>query len=642
MPLNRANIDTDQIIPKQFLKRIERTGYGDFLFHDWRQDPDFEINHPRHKGAEILVTGKNFGCGSSREHAAWALNDHGFRVVIAPSFADIFHSNAGKNGILLVTLPDEQVELLLHRAATIDDYHLTVSLEDHHVHDDHGFSATFSIDPFRRYCLLEGLDDIGLTLRHADALDTFEKQHDKVLLGNTTPRFGSHGDCTRMSTNGKNGGGHNPKKYSIPLTEGPSRAAARSYLRGIGFSKEDLHKPIIGIANTWTEIGPCNFHLRHIAEAVKQGVREAGGTPMEFNTITISDGITMGTEGMKASLISREVIADSVELVARGNLFDGLVAIAGCDKNMPGTVMALARLDIPGLMFYGGSIKPGHLNGKDITIQDVFEAIGSHAAGKIDDAGLEAIEAAACPGAGACGGQFTANTMAMACEFLGISPIGLSGVPAFLPEKLDAAREAGRLVLELAKNDLLPQQDHHTAKAIENAIASVAASGGSTNAVLHFLAIANEMGIPLSIDDFDRISSKTPLLCDLKPGGRYVAADYHAAGGSRLLAKRLLDAGLLHGSAWNVTGKTLAEEAAQSHGDTGPGRDPRARRRHQAHRWTRHPQRQSRTRGLRHQGRGTQAPGASRPGARFRLRGRSLSCGRVGRDQAQRRDRDSL
>jgi len=366
-----------------------------------------------------------------------------------------------------------------------------------------------------------------------------------------------------MSTNGKNGGEHNPKKYSIPLTEGPSRAAARSYLRGIGFSKEDLHKPIIGIANTWTEIGPCNFHLRQIAEAVKEGVREAGGTPMEFNTITISDGITMGTEGMKASLISREVIADSVELVARGNLFDGLVAIAGCDKNMPGTVMALARLDIPGLMLYGGSIKPGRLNGHDITIQDVFEAIGSHAAGKIDDAGLEAVEAAACPGAGACGGQFTANTMAMACEFLGISPIGLSGVPAFLPEKLDAAREAGRLVLELAKNDLRPSKII-TLAAIENAIASVAASGGSTNAVLHFLAIANEMGIPLSIDDFDRISAKTPLLCDLKPGGRYVAADYHAAGGSRLLAKRLLDAGLLQGSAWNVTGKTLAEEAAQA------------------------------------------------------------------------------
>ena len=365
-----------------------------------------------------------------------------------------------------------------------------------------------------------------------------------------------------MSSNGSNGTPPG-KKYSIPLTEGPNRAAARAMFRAVDFTREDLKKPIIGIANTWTEIGPCNFHLRQIAEAVKQGVREAGGTPMEFNTITISDGITMGTEGMKASLVSREVIADSVELVARGNLFDGLVAIAGCDKNMPGTVMALARLDIPSLMLYGGSIKPGHLNGKDLTVQDVFEAIGSHAAGKIDDAGLEAVEAAACPGAGACGGQFTANTMAMACEFLGISPMAISGVPAFLPEKLTSAREAGRLVMELAKSDLRPSKII-TPTAIENAIASVAASGGSTNAVLHFLAIANEMGIPLSIDDFDRISSKTPLLCDLKPGGNYVAADYHAAGGSRLLAKRLLDAGLIDGSAWNVSGKTLAEEAAQA------------------------------------------------------------------------------
>jgi dihydroxy-acid dehydratase len=363
-----------------------------------------------------------------------------------------------------------------------------------------------------------------------------------------------------MSTNGKNGAGSG-KLHSIALTEGPNRAAARAMLRAVDFTREDLSKPIIGIANTWTEIGPCNYHLRTIAEAVKQGIREAGGTPMEFNTITISDGITMGTEGMKASLISREVIADSVELVARGNLFDGLVAIAGCDKNMPGTVMALARLDIPSLMLYGGSIKPGHLNGKDLTVQDVFEAIGAHAAGKIDDAGLEAVEAAACPGAGACGGQFTANTMAMACEFLGISPMAISGVPAFLPEKLTSAREAGRMVMELAKNDLRPSKII-TPQAIENAIASVAASGGSTNAVLHFLAIANEMGIPLSIDDFDRISSKTPLLCDLKPGGKYVAADYHAAGGSRLLAKRLLEAGLIDGSALNVSGKTLAEEAA--------------------------------------------------------------------------------
>jgi len=294
---------------------------------------------------------------------------------------------------------------------------------------------------------------------------------------------------------------------------------------------------------------------------VKEGIREAGGTPMEFNTVTISDGITMGTEGMKASLISREVIADSVELVARGNQFDGLVAIAGCDKNMPGTVMALARLDIPSLMLYGGSIAPGHLNGKDLTVQDVFEAVGAHAAGKLDDAGLEAVEAHACPGIGACGGQFTANTMAMACEFLGISPIGLSGVPAFLGEKLVSSREAGRMVMALARNGVKPSQII-TPQAMENAITSVAASGGSTNAVLHLLAIAHEKNIPLSIDDFDRISNRTPLLCDLKPGGQYVAVDYQAAGGSRLLAKRLVDAKLIDGECLNVSGKTLAEEAA--------------------------------------------------------------------------------
>ncbi|HEX3438689.1 MAG TPA: dihydroxy-acid dehydratase [Pseudacidobacterium sp.] len=362
-----------------------------------------------------------------------------------------------------------------------------------------------------------------------------------------------------MSLNGKD----EAKRKSVALTEGPNRAAARAMLRSIGFTKDDLHKPIIGIANTWTEIGPCNFHLRTIAEAVKQGIRDAGGTPMEFNTVTISDGITMGTEGMKASLISREVIADSIELVSRGNLFDGVVCIAGCDKNMPGTVMALARLDVPGLMIYGGSIAPGHLNGKDLTIQDVFEAIGAHSAGKLDDAGLEAVEANACPGAGACGGQFTANTMAMACEFLGISPIGLSGVPAFSAEKHAASRKAGALVMELARKNIRPSQII-TRKALENAITSVAASGGSTNAVLHLIAIAHEVGIDLSVDDFGRISSKTPLLCDLKPGGKYVAVDYQNAGGSRLLAYRLIEAGLLHSECINVTGHTLAEEAAQA------------------------------------------------------------------------------
>jgi dihydroxy-acid dehydratase len=351
------------------------------------------------------------------------------------------------------------------------------------------------------------------------------------------------------------------KRQSIPMTEGPSRAAARSYLRGVGFSKEELHQPIIGIANTWTEIGTCNMHLREIAEALKQGIREAGGTPMEFNTITIHDGITMGTQGMKASLVSREVIADSIELVARGNLFDGLVGIGGCDKNMPGIIMALCRLDIPGMMLYGGSIAPGKLNGKDITIQDVFEGIGSHAARRIDDAGLEALEAHACPGAGACGGQFTANTMAMSGEILGISPIQLSGVPATSPDKLAATREAGRMLMDAVRANRRPSQII-TRKSIENAIASVAASGGSTNAVLHLLAIAREMNIPLTIDDFDAISKRTPYICSLTPAGKFVASDYQAAGGSRLLAKRLIDAKHADGSALTISGKTLAEEAA--------------------------------------------------------------------------------
>jgi dihydroxy-acid dehydratase len=364
------------------------------------------------------------------------------------------------------------------------------------------------------------------------------------------------------------------KTNSIVLTEGPSRAAARAMLRGVGFTKEDLHKPIIGIANTWTEIGPCNYHLRDIAEAVKQGVREAGGTPMEFNTVTISDGITMGTEGMKASLISREVIADSIELVARGNSFDGLVCIAGCDKNMPGAMMALARLDIPGLMLYGGSIAPGHMHvgadGKtpepgsareiDVTIQQVFEAIGAHAAGKITDAQLEEAEATACPGPGACGGQFTANTMAMAGEFLGISPIQLTGVPAMSAEKHAASKEAGKLVMELARAGMKPSQ-MMTRASLEDAISAVCASGGSTNAVLHLIAIAKELEIPLTVDDFDAISEKTPFICDLQPGGKYVARDYQDAGGSRLLAARLVEKGLLHGNTPTVTGKTLREEA---------------------------------------------------------------------------------
>ncbi len=347
---------------------------------------------------------------------------------------------------------------------------------------------------------------------------------------------------------------------SSVITQGPDRAPARSMLKAIGFTDEDLAKPIIGIANTWTEIGPCNYHLRELAAKIKEGVRAAGGTPMEFNTITVSDGITMGTEGMKTSLISREVIADSIELVARGNMFDGLVAISGCDKTIPGTVMALARLDIPSLMLYGGAIMPGKHDGRDLTIQDVFEAVGACAAGRITSAELLDIENRACPGAGACGGQFTANTMATAFEVLGISPAGSAAVPAIVPAKLEVAFECGRMVMGLLRSKITARQII-TRAAIENAIASVAATGGSTNAVLHLLAVAHEAGVELSIDDFDRISAKTPLLANLKPWGRYVANDVYAAGGVAVLARRLLDAGILHPEALTVTGRTIGEEA---------------------------------------------------------------------------------
>jgi dihydroxy-acid dehydratase len=331
-------------------------------------------------------------------------------------------------------------------------------------------------------------------------------------------------------------------------------------LHAAGFTSEDLKKPIIGIANTWIEIGPCNYHLRELAEHIKRGVRDAGGTPMEFNTVSISDGITMGSQGMKASLISREVIADSIELVARGNLFDGMVAISGCDKTIPGTIMAIARVDVPSVMLYGGSIAPGKFHNKNVTIQDVFEAVGAHARGAMSDRELQTLEESACPGAGACGGQFTANTMSMVGEFLGISPMGGNSVPAMVEAKNKVAYEAGRLVMELFKADVRPSQIM-TREAIENAIASVAASGGSTNAVLHLLAIAHEMGIELSIDDFDRINRRVPLLCDLKPGGRFMATDLYEAGGTRLVAQRLLEAGLLHADAQTVTQRTIGEEA---------------------------------------------------------------------------------
>ncbi len=352
----------------------------------------------------------------------------------------------------------------------------------------------------------------------------------------------------------------NLKPRSGAITDGPDRAPTRAMLKAAGFSDEDLRRPIIGVANTWIEIGPCNYHLRRLAVKVKEGIRAAGGTPMEFNTVSISDGISMGAEGMKCSLISREVIADSIELVARGNHFDGLVCLSGCDKTNPGVVMALARLDIPGLALYGGSIAPGHLGGKDLTIQDVFEAVGAYASKRIDAEQFLAVENAACPGAGACGGQFTANTMSTVMEFLGISPMGSNGIPATATEKDDAAFHAGKLVMELLRRDLKPSQIL-TRQAIENAIASVAATGGSTNAVLHLLAIAREAGVELTIDDFDRISDRTPLIADLKPGGRFVANDLYKAGGIPLVAKRLIDAGVIRGDTITVTGKTLAESA---------------------------------------------------------------------------------
>lgn len=352
-----------------------------------------------------------------------------------------------------------------------------------------------------------------------------------------------------------------PKHRSHLITDGRDRAGARAMFKAIGFTGEDLKKPLIGVANTWIETMPCNFHLRRLAAKVKEGVRATGGTPMEFNTIAISDGETMGTEGMRASLVSRELIADSIELVCRGQLFDAVVCVVGCDKTIPAAAMALARLDLPGIVLYGGTIAAGSYRGKDVTIQDVFEAIGANAAGKISDADLQELEDVACPGAGACGGQYTANTMSTVMEMIGLSPMGFNSVPALDPKKDEIAYRCGELVMDVLKRGA-KARDILTRQAFENAIASVAASGGSTNSVLHLLAIAREAGVPLVIDDFQKVSERTPLLCDLKPFGKYVAADMHRAGGIRLLANRLLKGKKLHESAMTVTGKTIGEEAS--------------------------------------------------------------------------------
>ncbi len=351
-----------------------------------------------------------------------------------------------------------------------------------------------------------------------------------------------------------------PRPRSAAVFDGPDRSAARAYMKGIGYSDEDLKKPTIGIANTWTDAMPCNYGLRGLAEFVKDGVRAAGGTPMEFNTVAVSDGITMGTQGMKSSLVSREVVADSIELMARGYQFDAIVALAACDKTIPGAVMGVARLDVPSIVLYGGSIKPGRLNGKDVTIVNMFEALGAHAAGKITDQELLEMENVSSPGYGACGGQFTANTMACAFEALGISPAFSAMVPAEDEDKNVVARSIGELVLKVLEEDLRPSRII-TRKSLENAIAMVCASGGSTNGVLHLLAVANEAGVKLDIDDFETVSRRTPLLADLKPGGNYVATDLYAAGGVPLILKHLKDGGLLHEEEITVTGNTIGEEA---------------------------------------------------------------------------------
>ncbi len=350
------------------------------------------------------------------------------------------------------------------------------------------------------------------------------------------------------------------KRHSAAITDGVDRAPARAMLKGIGIDDDALARPLVGIATTWIETMPCNWNQRELARHVRRGIIEAGGTPVEFNTIAVSDGVSMGTEGMRASLVSRETIADSIELVVRGHLLDGLVCLVGCDKTIPAAVMALARLDVPGLVLYNGSIAPGRFRGRDVTIQDVFEAVGAAAAGTMSNADVHELEEVACPGAGACGGQFTANTMANVLEFLGISPAGLNDVPATDPAKHDAAYEAGKIAMRLVRDDVRPSQVI-TRDALENAAAAVAATGGSTNGVLHLLAIARELGIPLELEDFDRIAERTPIVADIKPGGRFVATDLHAAGGVALVARELLKAGLVHGDAPNVDGRSLAQVA---------------------------------------------------------------------------------
>ena len=433
------------------------------------------------------------------------------------------------------------------------------------------------------------------------------------------------------------------KRHSAAITDGPDRAGARAMLKAVGFTDEDLAKPIVGVGTTWIETMPCNLNQRRLAESVKAGIRAAGGTPMEFNTIAISDGVTMGTEGMKASLISREVVADSIELVVRGQLFDGVVCIVACDKTVPAAAMALGRLDVPGIVLYGGTIYPGVYKGeRNATVVTVYEAIGAYRAGKISLEELHEIENVACPGPGACAGQYTANTMSTVMEFIGLSPAGLNGIPAEDPAKDAAAHRTGELVMDLVRRDVRPSSIV-TREALENGIASVAATGGSTNGVLHMLAIAHEFGIPLDIDEFGAIADRTPLIGDMQPGGRYSATDMYEAGGVALVMRELLKRpGLLHGDAPTVDGRTIAQIAGRRGRDARPaGRRP-ARDADQADGRPGHPARVARAGGLRRQARRPRAARASRPGAGLRLRGGLLRRGPRPADQARRRGRHPL
>ena len=414
------------------------------------------------------------------------------------------------------------------------------------------------------------------------------------------------------------------KRNSAVMTDGPERAAARSMLKAIGFTDEDIARPFVGVATTWIETMPCNFNQRALAQKVKQGIREAGGTPLEFNTISVSDGVTMGVEGMRGSLVSREVIADSIELATRSHHLDGLICLVGCDKTIPAAAMALARMDIPGLVFYNGSIAPGTYEGHDVTIQDVFEGVGRYLGGTMTGAELHALESVALPGAGACGGMFTANTMATALDFLGISPSALSGIPATHERKADAAVAAGRLVMDVVRRDLRPSQ-LITRAALENAAACVAATGGSTNGVLHLIAIARELGIDFTLDDFERVAERTPIVASLKPGGRFVATDMYEAGGIGLVARELQKRDLIHAGARSVDGGTLGDLAQRAEETPGQEVVVPIEHRDQADGRPRDPLRQPRPRGLRRQALGPRAHAPPRPGARLRLARRTAS-----------------